>query len=130
MAAYTDEDYRDLDSKAYYAKDNSKYTKKGYEFENKSTGNRYVVVDSHENKTNGFKAYAVVPIKGKKPDYNQNIMKIAKWASSPALAALSVSFQDADGQYHKSIVGEDELNVFVGWQITRAKLITRWDDNE
>lgn len=45
MAAYTDEDYRDLDSKAYYAKDNSKYTKKGYEFENKSTGNRYVVVD-------------------------------------------------------------------------------------
>lgn len=51
MAAYTDEDYRDLDSKAYYAKDNSKYTKKGYEFENKSTGNRYVVVDSHENKT-------------------------------------------------------------------------------
>lgn len=168
MAAYTDEDYRDLDSKAYYAKDNSKYTKKGYEFENKSTGNRYVVVDSHENKTNGFKAYAVAPIKGKKPDYNnvvvsfagtdgagsindvltdietiglgsnkyvepkvnQNIMKIAKWTSSPALAALSVSFQDADGQYHKSIVGEDELNVFVRWQITRAKLITRWDDNE
>ena len=132
MAAYTDEDYRDLDSKAYYAKDNSKYTKKGYEFENKSTGNRYVVVDSHENKTNGFKAYAVAPIKGKKPDYNnvvvsfagtdgagsindvltdietiglgsnkyvepkvnQNIMKIDKWTSSPALAALSVSFQD------------------------------------
>lgn len=36
----------------------------------------------------------------------------------------------AGGQYHESIVGEDELNVFVGWQITRAKLITRWDDNE
>lgn len=64
------------------------------------------------------------------PKVNQNIMKIAKWTSSPALVALSVSFQDADGQYHKSIVGEDELNVFVGWQITRAKLITRWDDNE
>ena len=42
MAAYTDEDYRDLDSKAYYAKDNSKYTKKGYEFENKSTVNQFV----------------------------------------------------------------------------------------
>ena len=36
----------------------------------------------------------------------------------------------AGGQYHESIVGEDELNVFVGQQITRAKLITRWDDNE
>ena len=55
-------------------------------------------------------------------------MKIAKWTSSPALVALSVSFQDADGQYHKSIVGEDELNVFVGRQIIRAKLITRWQD--
>ena len=77
MAAYTDEDYRDLDSKAYYAKDNSKYTKKGYEFENKSTGNRYVVVDSHENKTNGFKAYAVAPIKGKKPDYNNVVVSFA-----------------------------------------------------
>lgn len=64
------------------------------------------------------------------PKVNQNIIKVAKWTSSPALVAISVSFQDADGQYHKSIVGEDELNVFVGWQITRAKLITRWDDNE
>lgn len=36
----------------------------------------------------------------------------------------------AGGQYHESIVGEDELNVFVGRQITRAKLITRWDDDE
>lgn len=34
----------------------------------------------------------------------------------------------AGGQYHESIVGEDELNVFVGRQITRAKLITRWQD--
>ena len=64
------------------------------------------------------------------PKMALNIMKIAKWTSSPAVAALSVSFQDASGQYHESIVGEDELNVFVGWQITRAKLITRWDDNE
>ena len=62
------------------------------------------------------------------PKVNQNIMKIAKWTSSPAVAALSVSFQDASGQYHESIVGEDELNVFVGRQITRAKLITRWQD--
>ncbi len=55
-------------------------------------------------------------------------MKIAKWTSSPALVALSVSFQDTGGQYYESIVGEDELNVFVGRQITRAKLITRWQD--
>ena len=36
----------------------------------------------------------------------------------------------AGGQYHESIVGGggDELNVFVGRQITRAKLITRWQD--
>lgn len=34
----------------------------------------------------------------------------------------------ASGQYHEPIVNEDELNVFVGRQITRAKLITRWND--
>ena len=62
------------------------------------------------------------------PKVNQNILNLAKLTSIPALAALSVSFQDASGQYHESIVGEDELNVFVGWQITRAKLIMRWQD--
>ena len=171
MIAYTDADYRDIDLRAYDAKNSSTLDPKkniDAHVTTKTTKTTYKVIDQHENKVNGFKAYAVAPIKGKKPDYNnvvvsfagtdgagsindvltdietvglgsnkyvepkvnQNIMKIAKWTSSPALAALSVSFQDADGQYHKSIVGEDELNVFVGWQITRAKLITRWDDNE
>ena len=171
MIAYTDADYRDIDLRAYDAKNSSTLDPKkniDAHVTTKTTKTTYKVIDQHENKVNGFKAYAVAPIKGKKPDYNnvvvsfagtdgagsindvltdietiglgrnkyiepkvnQNIMKIAKWTSSPALVALSVSFQDADGQYHKSIVGEDELNVFVGWQITRAKLITRWDDNE
>ena len=168
MVTYTDEDYRDIVKTVYEAKNGSKYDPNTNPKAKVETGNGkiYKVIDQHENKVNGFKAYAVAPIKGKKPDYNnvvvsfagtdgagsindvltdietiglgsnkyvepkvnQNIMKIAKWTSSPALAALSVSFQDADGQYHKSIVGEDELNVFVGWQITRAKLITRWQD--
>lgn len=171
MTAYTDADYRDIDYTAYKATNNSYYNPRKYKDAHvvtKTTKTTYKVIDQHENKANGFKAYAVAPIKGKKPDYNnvvvsfagtdgagsindvltdietiglgrnkyiepkvnQNIMKIAKWTSSPAVAALSVSFQDASGQYHESIVGEDELNVFVGWQITRAKLITRWDDNE
>ena len=169
MIAYTDADYRDIDLRAYDAKNSSTLDPKkniDAHVTTKTTKTTYKVIDQHENKVNGFKAYAVAPIKGKKPDYNnvvvsfagtdgagsindvltdietiglgrnkyiepkvnQNIMKIAKWTSSPALVALSVSFQDADGQYHKSIVGEDELNVFVGWQITRAKLITRWQD--
>ena len=169
MIAYTDADYRDIDLRAYDAKNSSTLDPKkniDAHVTTKTTKTTYKVIDQHENKVNGFKAYAVAPIKGKKPDYNnvvvsfagtdgagsindvltdietiglgsnkyvepkvnQNIMKIAKWTSSPALVALSVSFQDADGQYHKSIVGEDELNVFVGWQIIRAKLITRWQD--
>ena len=169
MIAYTDADYRDIDLRAYDAKNSSTLDPKkniDAHVTTKTTKTTYKVIDQHENKVNGFKAYAVAPIKGKKPDYNnvvvsfagtdgagsindvltdietiglgrnkyiepkvnQNIIKVAKWTSSPALAALSVSFQDASGQYHESIVGEDELNVFVGWQITRAKLITRWQD--
>ena len=169
MIAYTDADYRDIDLRAYDAKNSSTLDPKkniDAHVTTKTTKTTYKVIDQHENKVNGFKAYAVAPIKGKKPDYNnvvvsfagtdgagsindvltdietiglgsnkyvepkvnQNIIKVAKWTSSPALVALSVSFQDADGQYHKSIVGEDELNVFVGRQIIRAKLITRWQD--
>jgi len=169
MIAYTDADYRDIDLRAYDAKNSSTLDPKkniDAHVTTKTTKTTYKVIDQHENKVNGFKAYAVAPIKGKKPDYNnvvvsfagtdgagsindvltdietiglgrnkyiepkvnQNIIKVAKWTSSPALAALSVSFQDAGGRYHESIVGEDELNVFVGWQITRAKLITRWQD--
>lgn len=169
---FTDQEYNSIDDKAYSV---SGHKFKTYDLKNNKgvtynlgTNKQWVIIDQSRNDTNGFKAYAVAPIKGKKPDYNnvvvsfagtdgagsindvltdietiglgsnkyvepkvnQNIIKVAKWTSSPALVAISVSFQDADGQYHKSIVGEDELNVFVGWQITRAKLITRWDDNE
>lgn len=169
---YTDKDYNIIDDKAYSV---SGHKFKTYDLKNNKgvtynlgTNKQWVIIDQSRNDTNRFKAYAVAPIKGKKPDYNnvvvsfagtdgagsindvltdietiglrsnkyvepkvnQNILNLAKLTSIPALAALSVSFQDADGQYHKSIVGEDELNVFVGWQITRAKLITRWDDNE
>ena len=135
MIAYTDADYRDIDLRAYDAKNSSTLDPKkniDAHVTTKTTKTTYKVIDQHENKVNGFKAYAVAPIKGKKPDYNnvvvsfagtdgagsindvltdietiglgrnkyiepkvnQNIMKIAKWTSSPALAALSVSFQD------------------------------------
>lgn len=133
---FTDQEYNSIDDKAYSV---SGHNFKTYDLKNNKgvtynlgTNKQWVIIDQARNDTNGFKAYAVAPIKGKKPDYNnvvvsfagtdgagsindvltdietiglgrnkyiepkvnQNIMKIAKWASSPAVAALSVSFQD------------------------------------
>ena len=75
MIAYTDADYRDIDLRAYDAK-------------NSSTLDPKKNIDAH------------VTTKTTKTTY----------------------------KVHESIVGEDELNVFVGRQITRAKLIMRWQD--
>jgi hypothetical protein len=80
MIAYTDADYRDIDLRVYDAKNSSTLDPKkniDAHVTTKTTKTTYKVIDQHENKVNGFKAYAVAPIKGKKPDYNNVVVSFA-----------------------------------------------------